>query len=57
MLKGFSSKKFFLILIDKEEDVINYVIKDFYRGIIFLFVEGEYIYDCKKMLYCIVIIR
>ncbi|OOM11276.1 YitT family protein [Clostridium saccharobutylicum] len=57
MLKGFSSKKLLLILTDKEEDVINYVIKDLHRGITSLFAEGEYTHDRKKMLYCIVTTR
>lgn len=57
VLKGFSSKKLLLILTNKEEEVINYVIKDLHRGITSLFAEGEYTHDKKKMLYCIVTAR
>jgi len=57
MLKGFSSKKLLLILTVKEDEIINYVIKDLNRGITSLFAEGEYTHDRKKMLYCIVTSR
>jgi len=57
MLKGFSSKKLLLILTVKEEEIINYVIKDLNRGITSLFAEGEYTHARKKMLYCIVTSR
>jgi len=57
MLKGFSSKKLLLILTLKEDEIINYVIKDLNRGITSLFAEGEYTHDRKKMLYCIVTSR
>jgi len=57
MLKGFSSKKLLLILTVKEEEIINYVIKDLNRGITSLFAEGEYTHAKKKMLYCIVTSR
>lgn len=54
MLKGFNSKKLLLILTRKENEIIEYVIKDLNRGITSLFAEGEYTHDKKKMLYCIV---
>jgi uncharacterized membrane-anchored protein YitT (DUF2179 family) len=54
MLKGFNSKKLLLILTRKEEEIIEFVIKDLNRGITSLFAEGEYTHDKKKMLYCIV---
>ena len=57
MLKGFSSKKLLLILTQKENEVIDYVIRDLHRGITSLFAEGEYTHDRKKMLYCIVTSR
>ena len=57
MLKGFSSKKLLLILTNKEEAVIDYVIKDLHRGVTSLFAEGEYTHDKKTMLYCIVTAR
>jgi uncharacterized membrane-anchored protein YitT (DUF2179 family) len=57
MLKGFSSKRLLLILTVKEDEIINYVIKDLNRGITSLFAEGEYTHARKKMLYCIVTTR
>ncbi|WP_315072896.1 YitT family protein [uncultured Clostridium sp.] len=54
MLKGFNSRKLLLILTRKEEEIIEFVIKDLNRGITSLFAEGEYTHDKKKMLYCIV---
>ena len=57
MLKGFSSKKLLLILTEKEDDIINYVMNDLNRGITSLFAEGEYTHHKKKMLYCIVTTR
>ena len=57
VLIGFNSKKLLLILTKKEDDIINYVIKDLQRGITSLFAEGEYTHDKKKMLYCAVTSR
>lgn len=54
MLKGFNSRKLLLILTCKENEIIEYVIKDLNRGITSLFAEGEYTHNKKKMLYCIV---
>lgn len=54
ILKGFCSKKLILILTEKEEDIINYVIKELKRGITSLYAEGEYTHQSKRMLYCIV---
>ena len=57
VLLGFNSKKLLLILTKKEQDIINYVIKDLHRGVTSLFAEGEYTHDKKKMLYCLVTSR
>lgn len=57
ILKGFCSKKLLLILTEKEEDIINYVIKELKRGITALYAEGEYTHQSKRMLYCIVTSR
>lgn len=54
VLKGFNSRKLLLILTRKEDEIIEYVIRDLNRGITSLFAEGEYTHDKKKMLYCIV---
>lgn len=51
VLNGFTSKKLLLILTDKEDVIINYVIKDMNRGITSIHAEGEYTHSQKKMLY------
>ena len=51
VINGFNSKKLLLILTEKEQDVIEYVIKDMNRGVTSLIAEGEYTHELKKMLY------
>lgn len=51
VLNGFTSKKLLLILTEKEDDIINYVIKDMHRGITSLMAEGGYTHNKKKLLY------
>lgn len=51
VLSGFTSKKLLLILTEKEEDIISYVIKDMNRGITSLMAEGGYTHNQKKLLY------
>ena len=51
VINGFNSKKLLLILTEKEEDVIQYVIKDMNRGVTSLIAEGEYTHELRKMLY------
>ena len=53
VLKGLNSKNLLLIITDREEEVINYIINDLHRGVTSLLAEGEYTHDMKKMLYCI----
>ena len=48
VLSGFTSKKLLLILTEKEEDIINYVIKDMNRGITSLMAEGGYTHHQRK---------
>ena len=57
VVKGFSTKKLMLILSEKEEDIINYVIKDLHRGITTIPAKGEFTNQEKKMLYCVVTSR
>ena len=57
VVKGFSTKKLMLILSEKEEDIINYVIKDLHRGITTIPAKGEFTNQDKKMLYCVVTSR
>ena len=51
VLNGFTSKKLLLILSEKEDDIINYVMKDMHRGVTSLNAKGEYTHKDKKMLY------
>ncbi|MBQ6819848.1 MAG: YitT family protein [Clostridium sp.] len=51
VINGFDSKKLLLILSEKEEEIIEYVIKDMNRGVTSLIAEGEYTHELKKMLY------
>lgn len=51
VISGFNSKKLLLILTEKEEEIIKYVIKDMNRGVTSLIAEGEYTHNFKKMLY------
>lgn len=57
VIKGFSSKKLLLILTEKEDEVIHYIIKDMNRGITSLNAKGEFTHENKRMLYCIVTAR
>lgn len=54
VIKGSSSKQLLFILTEKEQLVIDYIIKDLHRGVTSLVAEGEYTHDKKKMLYCLV---
>ncbi|ATD58226.1 YitT family protein [Clostridium chauvoei] len=51
VINGFNSKKLLLVLSEKEEDIVNYVIKDLHRGATSLLAQGEYTHEFKKMLY------
>lgn len=51
VINGFNSKKLLLILTEKEQEIIEYVIKDMNRGVTSLIAEGEYTHELKKMLY------
>ena len=43
-----------LILTEKEDEVINYIIKDLHRGVTTLQARGEFTDSNRKMLYCLV---
>ena len=51
LLNGFTSKKLLLVITEKEDEIINYVIHDLHRGITSIMAEGEYTHIKKKMLY------
>ena len=54
VLRGFSTKKLMLILTEKEDLVIKYIIKDLHRGVTTLQARGEFTDTNKRMLYCLV---
>ncbi|MDS0527214.1 YitT family protein [Clostridium sp. SHJSY1] len=57
VIKGFSSKKLMLILTQKEDIIINYIIKDLNRGVTTLPARGEFTDSDRRMLYCLVTSR
>lgn len=57
VINGFNSKRLLLIITDKEDEIIEYVIKNMHRGITSLEANGEYSKKHSKMLYCLVTTR
>lgn len=51
VINGFTSKKLLLVLSEKENEIVNFVIKDMHRGVTSVMAEGEYTHKYKKMLY------
>ena len=51
VLNGFNSKKLLLIISEKEDLIVDYVIKSMSRGVTSLVAEGEYTHQYRKMLY------
>lgn len=54
VLKGFNRQKMILIITKKEEEVSKAVMKNLHRGVTFLYGEGAYTKQERKVLYCIV---
>ena len=57
VIRGFSSKKLMMILTEKEEEIIKYIIADMHRGVTTLPARGEFTDQDKRMLYCLVTSR
>ncbi|MGL4656760.1 MAG: YitT family protein [Sarcina sp.] len=57
VINGVNSKKLLLILTDKEEEVIEHIIRKMNRGVTSLEANGEYTKKHGKMLYCLVTTR
>lgn len=55
--KGLGSKQMLLIITDKEDEVVEYIISNLNRGVTSLLAEGEFTHCKRKMLYCIVTTR
>jgi uncharacterized membrane-anchored protein YitT (DUF2179 family) len=54
MIKGFNRQKMILIITQKEEEVSKAIMKSLKRGITFLYGEGAYTMQERKVLYCVV---
>lgn len=57
VLKGFSRKRLMLIISNKEDEIIDYIMKDLHRGVTSLAAKGEFSHLNKRMLYCLVTTR
>ncbi|MBZ4663649.1 MAG: YitT family protein [Caloramator sp.] len=53
-LKGINNEKMLLIVTDRVKEVSDYIINDIHRGITYLYGEGAYTNNEKKVIYCIV---
>jgi uncharacterized membrane-anchored protein YitT (DUF2179 family) len=54
VVKGFNQRKMVLIVTEKEEEVSNAIMTKLGRGVTYLYGEGAYTEEQKKILYCIV---
>lgn len=54
VVKGLYKKQLLLIITEKEEEVMDYIIVNLHRGVTTLPAEGGYTQTQRKMLYCIV---
>lgn len=54
VIEGFDRKRLLLIVTSKEKEVSEYILKNLGRGVTFLYGEGAYTGERKKILYCIV---
>ncbi|SHJ48173.1 Uncharacterized membrane-anchored protein YitT, contains DUF161 and DUF2179 domains [Clostridium amylolyticum] len=54
VVKGLYKKQLLLIITEKEEEVMDYIIVSLHRGVTTLPAEGGYTQTQRKMLYCIV---
>jgi uncharacterized membrane-anchored protein YitT (DUF2179 family) len=54
VIEGFDMKKMLIIITEKEEEVSNAIMQDLTMGVTFLYGEGAYTREKKKVLYCVV---
>lgn len=54
VIKGFNQTKSVLIITDKEEEISKRILKDLNRGVTYLYGEGAYTEERKKIIYCII---
>lgn len=54
VIRGFNRKKLLFIISNKEEEISNSIMKELNRGVTFLYGEGAYTKEEKRILYCVV---
>ncbi|MEW9093841.1 MAG: YitT family protein [Clostridiaceae bacterium] len=54
VIKGFNRDKLILIITEKEEEVSDWILRNLGRGVTFLYGEGAYTKNKRKILYCVV---
>lgn len=54
VINGFNRRKLLFIISDKEKEISSIIMKEVHRGVTFLYGEGAYTGEEKKILYCIV---
>ena len=54
VIKGFKNKQMLLIVTEKEQEVSHAIMSKFKRGVTYLYGEGAYSGNQRKILYCIV---
>ena len=57
VIGGFDIKKMLLIITEKEVEVSKAIMKDLGRGVTFLYGEGAYTGDQKKVIYCMITVK
>lgn len=57
VIEGFDRKKMLFIVTEKEKEVSEAIMQEIGRGVTFLYGEGAYTGDTKKIIYCIVTSR
>jgi uncharacterized membrane-anchored protein YitT (DUF2179 family) len=54
VINGFNRRKLLFIISDKEKEISSVIMKEVHRGVTFLYGEGAYTGEEKKILYCVV---
>ncbi|MDV3426430.1 MAG: YitT family protein [Bacillota bacterium] len=54
VINGFNKKKLLFIISDKEKEISRIIMNEIHRGVTFLYGEGAYTGEEKKILYCVV---
>lgn len=57
VIVGFDKKKMIMIITSKEEEISKEIMSEVGRGATFLYGEGAYTGDSKKVIYCVITVR